>query len=90
MPTLHSKGTGRPPYGMETSLFMASTTHNAATAVKAMHARDNPMLPDAPERLTDIRLQQRDPTQALCQHGQELLPWRILAVRLPEYTLEEL
>eukprot|EP00965_Chrysotila_dentata_P130132 4302401-Pleurochrysis_carterae.AAC.1 len=68
---------------------MASTTHNAATAVRAVHARDNPMLPDAPERLTDIRLQ-RDPAQALCQHGQELLPWRTLAVRLPEYTLEEL
>eukprot|EP00965_Chrysotila_dentata_P168630 5569053-Pleurochrysis_carterae.AAC.1 len=71
MPTLHSKGTGRPPYGMEAALFMASTTHNVATAVKAVHARDNPMRQDAPERLTDIRLQ-RDPTQALCQgHGQE-------------------
>eukprot|EP00965_Chrysotila_dentata_P118640 3922354-Pleurochrysis_carterae.AAC.1 len=48
------------------------------------------MRQDAPERLTDIRLQ-RDHTQALCQgHGQELLPLRTLAVRLPEYTLEEL
>eukprot|EP00965_Chrysotila_dentata_P005676 187219-Pleurochrysis_carterae.AAC.1 len=90
MPTLHSKGIGRPPYGIEASLFMASTTHNAATAMKAAHARDNPMRQDAPERLTDIRLQ-RDPAQALCQgHGQELLPWRTLAERLPNYTLEEL
>eukprot|EP00965_Chrysotila_dentata_P158680 5241260-Pleurochrysis_carterae.AAC.2 len=77
--TLHSKGIGRPPYGMETSLFMASTTHNAATAMKAAHSRDNPMRQDAPEQLTDIRLQ-RNPAQALCQgRGQYLLPWRTLA-----------
>eukprot|EP00965_Chrysotila_dentata_P022860 757903-Pleurochrysis_carterae.AAC.1 len=69
---------------------MASTTHNAATAMKAVHARDNPMRQDAPARLTDIRLQ-RNPAQALRQgRGQDLLPWRTLAERLPDYTLEEL
>eukprot|EP00965_Chrysotila_dentata_P069750 2304484-Pleurochrysis_carterae.AAC.1 len=69
---------------------MASTTHNAATAMKAAHSRDNPMRQDAPERFTDIRLQ-RNPAQALCQgRGQDLLPWRTLAERLPDYTLEEL
>eukprot|EP00965_Chrysotila_dentata_P253984 6211726-Pleurochrysis_carterae.AAC.4 len=49
-----------------------------------------PMRQNVPERLTDIRLQ-RNPTQALCQgRGQDLLPWRTLAERLPGYTLEEL
>eukprot|EP00965_Chrysotila_dentata_P089896 2967305-Pleurochrysis_carterae.AAC.1 len=91
LPTLHSKGIGRPPAGMMASLFMASTTHNAATAMKATHARDNPMRQDAPERLTDIRFQRNPAQQALCQgRGQDLLPWRTLAERLPDYTLEEL
>eukprot|EP00965_Chrysotila_dentata_P028787 956489-Pleurochrysis_carterae.AAC.2 len=90
LPTLHSKGIGRPPFGAEASLCMASTTHNAATAMKAAHSRMDPMRQDAPERLTDIRLQ-RNSAQALCQgRGQDLLPWRTLAERLPGYTLEEL
>eukprot|EP00965_Chrysotila_dentata_P129830 4291886-Pleurochrysis_carterae.AAC.1 len=63
LPTLHSKGIGRPPFGAEASLFMASTTHNAATAMKAAHSRHGPMRQDASERLTDIRLQ-RNPAQA--------------------------
>eukprot|EP00965_Chrysotila_dentata_P046569 1547227-Pleurochrysis_carterae.AAC.1 len=71
-------------------ILVGSLIANAATAMKAVHSRMEPMRQDAPERLTDIRLQ-RNPAQPLCQgRGQDLLPWRTLAERLPAYTLEEL
>eukprot|EP00965_Chrysotila_dentata_P103119 3404531-Pleurochrysis_carterae.AAC.4 len=90
LPTLHSNGAGRPPFSMEAAMYMASTTHAAATAMKSVYSRMEPIRQDAAEPLIDIRLQ-RKPAQVLCQgRGQDLLPWRPLAERLPAYTLEEL